>query len=67
MLDGFAEHEILCDAAGRPVDYRFLTVNPAFERLSQTIVETHGGRIGGSNNAGANGATFRVVLPAHPE
>ena len=34
MLDGFAEHEILCDAAGRPVDYRFLTVNPAFERLT---------------------------------
>ena len=34
MLDGFAEHEILCDAAGWPVDYRFLTVNRAFERLT---------------------------------
>ena len=29
MLDGFALHEIVCDAAGRPVDYRFLSVNPA--------------------------------------
>ena len=34
MLDGFAVHEIICDEAGRPVDYRFLAVNPAFERLT---------------------------------
>ncbi len=33
MLNGFALHEIICDAAGTPVDYRFLAVNPAFERL----------------------------------
>ncbi len=33
MLDGFALHEIICDAAGKPIDYRFLAVNPAFERL----------------------------------
>ena len=34
MLDGFALHEILCDEGGAPVDYRFLAVNPAFERLT---------------------------------
>jgi PAS domain S-box-containing protein len=34
MLDGFALHEILCDDTGQPVDYRFLSVNPAFERLT---------------------------------
>ncbi len=34
MLDGFAQHEIICDAQGRPVNYRFLAVNPAFERLT---------------------------------
>ncbi|MDI1249617.1 MAG: PAS domain S-box protein, partial [Lacunisphaera sp.] len=34
MLDGFALHEIICDDAGHPVDYRFLSVNPAFERLT---------------------------------
>ncbi len=34
MLDGFALHEIICDAAGKPIDYRFLAVNPAFERLT---------------------------------
>lgn len=34
MLDGFALHEIICDEQGRPCDYRFLDVNPAFERLT---------------------------------
>jgi PAS domain S-box-containing protein len=34
MLDGFALHEIICDAQGKPVDYRFLSVNPAFERMT---------------------------------
>lgn len=34
MLDGFALHEIICDDEGRPIDYRFLAVNPAFERLT---------------------------------
>ncbi len=33
MLDGFALHEIICDETGQAVDYRFLAVNPAFERL----------------------------------
>ena len=34
MLDGFALHEIICDSSEKPVDYRFLAVNPAFERLT---------------------------------
>ncbi|MFN2312796.1 MAG: response regulator, partial [Spirochaetia bacterium] len=34
MLDGFALHEIICDSSGEPVDYRFLDVNPAFERMT---------------------------------
>jgi len=29
ILNGFALHEIICDAEGQPVDYRFLAVNPA--------------------------------------
>jgi len=33
MVDGFALHEIICDRDGKPVDYRFLAVNPAFERM----------------------------------
>ena len=33
MREGFALHELVCDAAGKPVDYRFLEVNAAFESL----------------------------------
>jgi PAS domain S-box-containing protein len=32
MLNAFALHEIICDAAGQPMDYRFIEVNPAFEK-----------------------------------
>ncbi|HSJ55199.1 MAG TPA: PAS domain S-box protein, partial [Anaerolineae bacterium] len=34
MSEGFALHEIVCDETGRPRDYRFLAVNPAFEALT---------------------------------
>lgn len=34
MLDGMARHEIICNEHGVPVDYRFLALNPAFERLT---------------------------------
>jgi PAS domain S-box-containing protein len=39
MLDGFAVHEIICDDDGHPVDYRFLDVNPAFERMTGLAAE----------------------------
>jgi two-component system, cell cycle sensor histidine kinase and response regulator CckA len=44
MLDGFALHEIICDADGKPVDYRFLAVNPAFERMTGLVAEGIVGR-----------------------
>jgi len=34
MLNGFSHHEIICDVQGKPVDYRFLAVNPSFERMT---------------------------------
>ncbi len=34
MLDACALHEMIFDAEGRPVDYRFLAVNPAFEQMT---------------------------------
>jgi PAS domain S-box-containing protein len=34
MTEGFALHEIICDEDNLPCDYRFLDVNPAFERLT---------------------------------
>jgi PAS domain S-box-containing protein len=33
MTEAFALHEIVCDAEGRPVDYRHLDVNRAYEQL----------------------------------
>ena len=51
MLEGFALHEIICDAEGKPVDYRFLSMNPAFERLT------------GLTAADIVGKTVRHVMP----
>ena len=34
LHDGFALHEIILDKNGRPVDYRFLEANPAFENMT---------------------------------
>jgi PAS domain S-box-containing protein len=34
MTAGFALHEIICNDKGKPCDYRFLDINPAFERLT---------------------------------
>jgi PAS domain S-box-containing protein len=34
MTEAFALHEIVLDSRGEPCDYRFLEMNPAFERLT---------------------------------
>jgi len=34
MSEGFAIHEIITDGQYTPVDYRFLDINPAFERIT---------------------------------
>ena len=34
MQNGFSLHEIIYNERGKPCDYRFLEVNPAFERLT---------------------------------
>src|SRR5450631_1590658 len=51
MFDGFALHEIIRDAAGIPVDYRFIAVNPAFERMT------------GLSAASIVGHTVKEILP----
>ncbi len=51
MSEGFAVHEIICDEQGVPCDYRFLEVNPAFERLT------------GLKREQVVGRTIRQVLP----
>ncbi|MCK7462127.1 MAG: PAS domain S-box protein [Sphingobacterium sp.] len=51
MTEGFALHEIITDEMGRTCDYRFLDVNPAFERLT------------GLSRPGIVGRRVREVLP----
>ncbi|MGB8354952.1 MAG: PAS domain S-box protein, partial [Chthoniobacteraceae bacterium] len=51
MLEGFALYEVVPDANGVPVDYRFLYINPAFERIS------------GFKSEDVAGKTIREVIP----
>ena len=44
MTTGFALHEMIYDEDGAPVDYRFLEVNPAFERLTGAQASTLAGK-----------------------
>ena len=46
MTEGFALHEIIIDETNTPVDWRFLAINPAFERLTglkreEVVGKTH--------------------------
>ncbi len=34
MINGFALHELVRDDSGNPIDYKFLQINPAFEKLT---------------------------------
>lgn len=51
MISGCALHEIIVDETGKPTDYRFLEINPAFERMVGLRAEA------------ALGKTVREVLP----
>ncbi len=34
LVEAYAVHQVICDEAGKPKDYRFLEVNPAFEQMT---------------------------------
>lgn len=51
MGEGFVVYELICDAEGKPYDYRFLEVNPGFEQTT------------GMKAADVIGRTFRELLP----
>jgi len=33
MISGFAYHELITDASGKPIDYQFIDINPTFEKI----------------------------------
>ncbi|MFA7400188.1 MAG: GAF domain-containing protein, partial [Sideroxydans sp.] len=39
LATGFALQEIICDEQGKPLDYRFLEINPAFETMTGLLVK----------------------------
>jgi len=39
MTSGFAVHEMIYDEQGKPIDYRYLEINPAFEKLTGVPVD----------------------------
>lgn len=51
MAEGFFLAAVICDPSGEPVDYRYLDVNPAFERLT------------GIKRDQAIGKTVREIFP----
>ncbi len=53
LIEGFCTIEVIFDAAGKPVDYRFLEINPAFEK--QTGLRD------------AQGRRMRELAPNHEE
>jgi PAS domain S-box-containing protein len=42
MIDGYAIHEIICDKNNNPIDYRFIDINPAFEKITGMTKDTIG-------------------------
>ncbi len=61
MDEGFCVVEVLFDEQGRPQDYRFVELNPAFEKL--TGLERAAGRTAHQQSA-VRGARLRRL---HPE
>jgi len=44
ITQGFALHEIILDDAGKPVDYSYISANPAFEQLTGLDIENISGK-----------------------
>ena len=49
---GYAYHQLITDEAGAPIDYRFLEVNSAFERLTGLKADEIIGKIAEELNQG---------------
>ncbi|WP_353115746.1 PAS domain-containing protein [Nitratidesulfovibrio sp.] len=70
LITSFAVHEILLDDDGRPVDFRFLTVNPAFEamagRQAEDVLGRTGSEVFGPQDPAWIAVLGRVALTGEP-
>ena len=70
LITSFAVHEVVLDDGGRPVDFRFLTVNPAFESMAGHRAEDVLGRTAselfGPQDPSWVAALGRVALTGEP-
>ncbi|MFH7244154.1 MAG: PAS domain-containing protein [Spirulina sp.] len=68
MDEGFCIIELIEDEAGNPVDYRFMEVNPAFERQTglKNVVGRLGGEITPTTNAHCLAVYEQVVRTGQP-
>ena len=70
MSEGLCLHELICDSAGEPIDYRILEVNPAYEKILGLSRDEVIGKLA-SVQYGAGEAPFlqefaQVVRTGHP-
>lgn len=54
MTNGFTEQEIICNKNGKPIDLRFISVNPAFKKQNPVFSDVIG-------------KTLKEILPTVPE
>ncbi|WP_307831401.1 PAS domain-containing protein, partial [Nitratidesulfovibrio oxamicus] len=70
LITSFAVHEMLLDDEGRPVDFRFLTVNPAFEamagRRAEDVLGRAGSEVFGPQDPAWIATLGRVALTGEP-
>jgi PAS domain S-box-containing protein len=63
MNEGMALYELICDAAGRPVDYHILEVNPAYERIVGFTREQVIGKLASEAYSGRQPLHLEIYAP----
>ena len=71
MMEGVAQHEMVYDERGMPVDYRFVSTNPAFEKhtglKSEEVIGQLGSKIFGLGKAAHLQRFARVASSGRPD
>lgn len=70
MSEGVALHEVIMDAEGKPIDYRFIDVNPAYQRhtgiFSSNVIGRLGTEVYGTEKAAYLDVFSKVAMTGIP-